>query len=215
MNTSSMGRVSHAPASDSPRATATADARPSGPRPPSLVSAEAGAPEQFRTIVADPPWQYGDNLPGRGRGAEKHYPTLTVEQIARREFSFPWPPLMPDSRLFLWATAPLLREALFVMEAWGFRYRTGAVWEKVGRLGMGRTFRIQHEHLLVGVRGRPDVLSHNIRSVFRAPLRAHSQKPDEAYDLIEQLSPGPYVELFARTPRPGWVTLGTMEGAGQ
>lgn len=214
MNTSSTGRVSRASASDSSRAPVTDLAAPRGPRPPSLVSvADAPEGEPFRTIVADPPWRYGDTLPGPGRGAAKHYPTLSVVQIARREFLFPWPPIAPDSRLFLWATAPLLPEALLVMREWGFRYRTGAVWEKTGRLGMGHTFRIQHEHLLVGVRGKPLTLAHDVRSVIRAPARAHSEKPDEAYALIERLSPGPYVELFARRERPGWVTLGTMEGA--
>lgn len=213
MNTSSTGRASPAIADDSRLDRATSSAPPPATRPPSPASAGAALGEPFRTIVADPPWRYGDDLPGPKRGASAHYPTLTVEEIARREFLFPWPPLAPDSRLFLWATAPLLREALFVIEAWGFRYRTGAVWEKTGRLGMGHTFRVQHEHLLVGVRGRPEVLAHDVRSVFRAQATQHSRKPDEAYALIERLSPGPYVELFARRERPGWVTLGTMEGA--
>lgn len=210
MNTSSARRVSPATVDDSRLAQATPSA-PLGTHPPSPVAAAAAFGEPFRTIVADPPWKYGDDLPGPGRGASKHYPTLTTEQIARREFSFPWPPLAPDSRLFLWATAPLLPEAIYVMRAWGFHYRTGAVWEKTGRLGMGHTFRVQHEHLLVGVRGRPRVLAHDVRSVFRAPATRHSRKPAEAYALIERLSPGPYVELFARESRPGWTTIGTME----
>lgn len=166
----------------------------------------------FQTISADPPWRYGDRLPGPGRGASKHYETLSTEQIAAKEFDFAFPELAPDCRLFLWATAPLIRDALYVMEAWGFRYVTGMVWEKLGRLGMGRTVRVQHEHILIGVQGKPAVLSHSVKSVFRAHATSHSRKPALAYELMQRLSPGPYVELFAREEREGWTTLGRMEG---
>lgn len=163
----------------------------------------------FATIVADPPWRYGDRLPGPKRGAGSHYPTLSLADIASREnWRFPWPELEPDCRLFLWATSPLLPEALHVLSAWGFTYKAGMVWHKLGRMGMGRTVRVQHEHLLIGVRGKPAVLSHSVLSVFEARPLAHSAKPDEAYRLIERLSPGPWVELFGRKERAGWTVLG-------
>lgn len=161
--------------------------------------------EPIVTLVADPPWKYGDALPGNGRGASKHYRTLEVWEIQRIDL----PPLAKDCRLFLWTTGNFLRPAFSVMEAWGFR-DSGAqmIWHKLGRLGMGRTVRVQHEYVLIGVRGRPPVLNHSTRSVFEARPGIHSAKPDEFYDLAESLSPGPYADLFARRERPGWYCWG-------
>ena len=160
--------------------------------------------EGFRTLVADPPWQFGDRLPGK-RGAEKHYDVLTLEDIK----NFPLPPLADDCRLFMWRVASMQQEALDVIKAWGFTLKTEIVWVKKttnGKraFGMGRTVRAEHETCLIAVRGRPDVLSRSVRSVFEAPLGAHSAKPDAFYDLVDELSPGPTAELFARRQRIGW-----------
>ena len=161
--------------------------------------------EPIQTLVADPPWKYGDSLPGKGRGAEKHYAVMPLWEIKR----FPLPELAKDARLFLWCTAPFLRPAYEVLEAWGFRDTMAQmVWHKLGRLGMGHRVRVQHEYILIGERGRPPVRSHSIRSVFEARPSRHSAKPDESYELIEKLSPGPYGELFARTRRDGWECWG-------
>ena len=157
------------------------------------------------TLVADPPWPYRDKLPGNGRGAEKHYRLLTVPEIMR----FPLPELEDASRLFLWTTGPFLRPAYAVLEAWGFRDTLAQmVWHKTGRLGMGRRVRVQHEYVLIGERGRPALLARNVRSVFEAKPAGHSAKPDVFYELVERLSPGPYVELFARRHRSGWECHG-------
>ncbi len=164
-----------------------------------------------RVLVADPPWQFGDKLPGPKRGAAKHYATLSVAEIC----AFELPPLADDAYLFLWRVSSMQQEALDVMRAWGFTLKTELVWKKLTtkgnrHFGMGRTLRAEHETCLVGVRGRPAVRCKSIRSVLEAPLpeRRHSAKPDAFYDLVEQLCEGPYVELFARRHRPGWQCFG-------
>lgn len=163
----------------------------------------------FACIAADPPWKFGDKLPGPGRGAEKHYPCMPVEAICRFEL----PPLERDAVLFLWRVASMQDEALAVARAWGFVVKAELVWKKLTRtgkrfFGMGRCVRNEHEVALICTRGRPSILSHAVRSVFEAPVGRHSEKPDEFYDIAEQLCPGPRVELFARRHRAGWTCLG-------
>lgn len=99
----------------------------------------------YGVIYADPPWRYDDATPNRA--VENHYPTMSNEEICALPV-----PAADDCVLYLWATAPKLREALEVMEAWGFNYRTHAIWDKV-KIGMGYWFRGQHELLLIGTRG--------------------------------------------------------------
>lgn len=101
---------------------------------------------QFNVIYADPPWQY-DFCCTDSRKIENHYPTMSAEEIAKIKFT-----TADDAVLFLWATAPKLREALYVMESWGFTYKTHAVWDKE-IIGMGYWFRSQHELLLIGTKG--------------------------------------------------------------
>lgn len=104
-------------------------------------------------------------------------------------------------------------EALRVMRAWGFTPKAEIVWIKKtasGKrwFGMGRQVRMEHETCLVGTMGQPEVLSKSVRSCITAPYTRHSGKPEAFYKAVEELSPGPYLELFARTSRPGWVQIG-------
>lgn len=166
-------------------------------------------PDPFRVILADPPWMFRDRLPGSKRGAAKHYNALRTSDIMR----FPLPPIADDAWLFLWRTHTHQREAMQVMEAWGFRYASEIVWVKVSKngrplLGMGHTVRQSHEVCIVGRRGRPKQRTKAIGSVILAPRRLHSVKPTHMYDLIEAFTPGPYLELFARARRPGWHSIG-------
>lgn len=163
----------------------------------------------YACLVADPPWRFGDKLPGPGRGAEKHYPTLSIADLC----AFALPPLAADAYLFLWRVSSQVAEAYRVVEAWGFTPKTELVWVKrteTGRrwFGMGRTLRAEHETCIVAVRGRPTVLNRSTRSTFEAAAGRHSAKPEAFFDLVEALVPGPYVELFARRQRPGWTCLG-------
>jgi N6-adenosine-specific RNA methylase IME4 len=163
-----------------------------------------------RVLLADPPWKFGDALPGAGRGAAKHYPCMSVEELK----SFQLPELASDCLLLLWRVAAMQSEALEVARAWGFTIKAEVVWLKQTRLGkrwfgMGRYVRAAHEVCLIGVRGRVQVADRSVRSVFDAVALEHSRKPDAIYEIAERLVPGgPYVELFARRARAGWLCLG-------
>ena len=170
-----------------------------------------------RVLIADPPWKFGDSLPGRARGAVKHYPCLSVDDIC----NFPLPPLMGDCYLFLWRVAAMPEEALRVVRAWGFVPKAELVWLKTTSLGkrwfgMGRTVRNEHETCIIATRGKPQVRSHAVRSTFTAPVGRHSAKPDLFYETVEKLCEGPYTELFARRQRVGWNCCGNeVEGTGE
>ena len=159
----------------------------------------------YQVIYADPPWRYSFSRTD-SRKVENHYQTMTQTDLCA---ACPVP-VAGDAVLYLWATAPKLLEALEVMEAWGFRYVTQAVWDKE-RLGMGFWFRGQHELLLVGVKGRfsPPATSVRRSSVFRHPRGRHSEKPAAVRDHIAAAHPDARrIELFARTRAPGWDAWG-------
>ena len=121
-------------------------------------------------------------------------------------------PATENSVLFLWATAPKLREALEVLTHWGFNYRTHAIWDKE-KIGMGYWFRGQHELLLIGVKGNFSPPEPEVRnsSVIRDKRANHSQKPICIYEIIEKMFPShKYIELFARNERPGWASWGNQ-----
>lgn len=176
------------------------------------------AGQKFKTILADPPWQFQNRT---GKVAPEHkrlnrYPTMRLDEIK----ALPVAEVADEnSHLYLWVPNALLLEGLEVMKAWGFRYKTNIIWEKVrndgapdGR-GVGFYFRNVTEILLFGVRGT------NVRTLdpgrsqvnlIRSKKREHSRKPDEMIDLIERCSPGPYLELFARGVRDGWTLWGNQ-----
>lgn len=159
----------------------------------------------FNIIYADPPWRYEHPI-SESRKIEKQYPTLELEQIKE----MPLPETEENAILFLWATAPKLEEALEVMNAWGFKYRTHCVWDKE-IIGMGYWFRGQHELLLVGVKGRvsPPEVSLRISSIIVSRRTEHSKKPEVIYDLIEKWFPNQtYIELFSREERENWISWG-------
>lgn len=114
-----------------------------------------------------------------------------------------------DAHLYVWVTNPLLPQALPLIEAWGFRYVTLLTWRKLGTLGLGFYFRGDTEHVIFAVRGRapiaPDIRA---RNWFAARKTGHSIKPDLFYEMVERVSPGPYLELFARRRRYGWDVWG-------
>jgi N6-adenosine-specific RNA methylase IME4 len=171
---------------------------------------------EYRTIVADPPWDYGAD---HGRwpkspsgGAVIHsaipYEAMTLEQIRALPVGAE---AASDARLFLWATSKHLPDALGVMTAWGFTYKQTLIWHKTGNPSpFGGSVAPNHaELLLVGVKGSPPVVKRLRSSVVSAKKpRAHSVKPECFQDAIEQVSPGPYLELFARRERLGWDTWG-------
>lgn len=170
---------------------------------------------RFRTILADPPWQFMNRT---GKVAPEHrrlhrYRTLTLPEIA----ALPVSKYAADpAHLYLWVPNALLAEGLEVMRAWGFTYKSNLVWYKVrqdggpdGR-GVGFYFRNVTELVLFGTRGHMRTRPPGRRQVnlLYSRKREHSRKPEELYEIIEACSPGPYLELFARHIRPGWVAWG-------
>lgn len=182
---------------------------------------------RFRTIVADPPW------PERGggktvRGCQRHYPTMTVREIA----ALPVPTLYGSdgAHLWLWATNSYLEDALLVMRAWGFRYINLRSWFKgeadpedteepieLQNAGIGQYLRGETEQLLFGVRGAlpyrylPDGKRAQLGTALIAPKTTrHSEKPP-VHEGIERVSHGPFVELFARRVVPGWSCFGNEQ----
>jgi N6-adenosine-specific RNA methylase IME4 len=170
---------------------------------------------RFSVILADPPWLFRTRSEkGKGRSAEQHYACLKIEDIK----ALPVESVSArDSALFLWATGPLLPEAIEVMRCWGFTYRCVAfTWVKrtpLGKFwhwGMGYWTRSNAEFCLLGARGDIRRVSAGVHSVLDDPVMNHSSKPHTAYDRIEALM-GPeqdYLELFARNARPGWTAEG-------
>ena len=171
------------------------------PEPPPLPEGP------FQLVYADPPWQLGN--PDGPNAPERHYPTMTLTEIAALE-----PPAADDAILLLWAVNCLLPQALEVVRAWAFEYKTNLVWVKPS-IGPGNWARNRHELLLLTTRGHPPPADPDLRpdSVIEADRRRHSQKPDEVYGLIETAWPHlSKLELLARTPRPGWAAWGNQLG---
>lgn len=170
-------------------------------------------PGQCSTIVADPPWRYG-NTSTRG-AAQGHYSTLSIEQLCGTEplpdgsyltKDVVIPKTAERAHLYLWSTAGHLREAFYVMEAWGFTYKTYLVWVKP-QMGMGNYFRVSTELVLFGVKGDMRTLkpAQSIKNYFEASRRKHSAKPKEFRAIVKKASPGPYLEMFARCRRNEFV----------
>jgi N6-adenosine-specific RNA methylase IME4 len=169
----------------------------------------------FGTILADPPWQFTNRT---GKMAPEHrrllrYPTMTLQEIMELPVS---QLALPKSHLYLWVPNALILEGLEVMRRWGFTYKTNLVWYKTrkdggpdGR-GVGFYFRNVTELCLFGTRGnlRTGAPGRRQVNIITKQKREHSRKPDEQYEVIEQCSPGPYLEMFARHPREGWSQWG-------
>jgi len=164
--------------------------------------------KKYQIIYADPPWDYGkplkwNGIHGKAFGPEHYYNTMTLEDIKSLSI-----PTERDSWLILWATAAKLPEAINVLNAWGFDYRTCAIWDK-WHLGLGWFFRIQHELILIGRKGKPLQPKIKPRSIFNEVRTRHSQKPQCVRDWIDKAFPdATKLELFARQKVEGWDCWG-------
>lgn len=162
--------------------------------------------KRYRTILADPPW---DVLQRGHRGASEHYDLMSVEQIK----AMPIAELAEDDAwLWLWVTNATWRDGYDVMTAWGFTYRSPLTWVKP-RLQLGQYLRNMTEHVLFGTRGKAKVNFRAQPTWFIAPVQEHSHKPEEQFAIIERVSSGPYLELFARRRQPGWDAWGNEIGS--
>ena len=189
-----------------------------GNRTPGDDLRELAGRRKFKTILADPPWQFQNRT---GKVAPEHkrlnrYGTMTLDQIK----DLPVADVAADTaHLYLWVPNALLPDGIEVMRAWGFNYKSNLIWHKIrkdggsdGR-GVGFYFRNVTEVILFGVRGK------NARTLapgrsqvnfLSSRKREHSRKPDEQYPLIESCSPGPYLEMFSRGTRKGWTVWGNQ-----
>lgn len=174
--------------------------------------------KRYRTILADPPWRFENRT---GKMAPEHrrlsrYGTMSIEEIC----ALPVADIADTTaHLYMWVPNALLPEGLQVLRSWGFIYKTNIVWHKLrkdggsdGR-GVGFYFRNVTELILFGVRGKNARTLAPARSQVNyigTRKREHSRKPDEQYELIQDCSPGPYLEMFARGVRPGWDVWGNQ-----
>lgn len=155
--------------------------------------------QKYQTILADPPWKYGK---GWGWGAGEYYELMNIETICALQV-----PSADNAHLYLWTPNGMIKDALKVMESWGFRQKTIITWAKPYSI-FGYYFKGQTEQLLFGVRGRLPPLSRRETTLLNAPNGRHSQKPETMYRKIEAISPPPRLELFARQKREGWDVWG-------
>lgn len=147
----------------------------------------------YGTILADPPWEY-DN--------PRYYDRMTLADIKAIDVLH-----MDVKHLWLWTTNTYLPRSLEVVEAWGFDYRSLLTWEK-NRMGTGWWLRNKTEHIIFATRSKKDRATPRSRTtIIHEKWRPENHKPDIQYDIIEELSPGPYLELFSTKPHPGWDAL--------
>lgn len=166
----------------------------------------------YGALIADPPWYFRNySVKGEEKNPVAHYDCHDLPAIA----ALPVGQLAaPDCALFMWATAPMLPEALQLMAAWGFTFKSAGAWAKRSStgdkwaFGTGYCFRSAAEFFLLGTIGKPAVLSRSIRNLIVEPVREHSRKPDNLHSIAEALYAGPYAELFGREQRPGWDVWG-------
>ncbi len=158
---------------------------------------------RFGAIYADPPWQYGNQ--GTRAATSNHYVTMPFDEIA----ALPIDGLAAEnSHLHLWCTSPFLREGVELVRAWGFEYKSSFVWVKP-EMGIGNYWRLSHEFMLLGIRGKCPFRDHSLMSWMQASRSSgHSAKPHNVRGMIERASPGPYLELFGRQAAQGWTVWG-------
>jgi len=181
---------------------------------------------KFSKIIVDPPWQFNDKLTMSSvkRGAESNYPVLSIEELKKLKIS----EISEDNSIIgLWCPFVFLQNGLDLLMEWKFVYKTLFIWvkqtknsvpindfeaENIEKLafGMGRTFRSCAEVALIGIKGKPEIISHSERNVTVSPmLKNHSEKPNSLHEAFDRMIPkGKGIELFARRPYKEWNCIG-------
>jgi N6-adenosine-specific RNA methylase IME4 len=161
---------------------------------------------RYQAVVIDPPWDWGDEGDADQFGrARPVYQTINYGKLIDLPIG---EQAADNAHLYLWITNRSLPKGFSLLEAWGFRYVTMLTWCKP-HFGMGNYYRGQTEQVLFGVRGSLPLLRRDRGTWFQASRPArHSGKPDAFYELVEECSPGPWLEIFSRSARPGWAAWG-------
>ena len=164
--------------------------------------------DKYDLVYADPPWQYGNSMPDYFTEQANHYPLMSIDQICQMPIK---EIINKDAVLFLWVTSPMLQDAFKVIEAWGFKYKTSFVWDKI-KHNMGHYSSVRHEFLLLAIKGSYPL--HNLKlydSVFSEERTEHSKKPQFYYQMIEDIyCNAKKIELFSREKREGWYSYGNQ-----
>jgi len=171
--------------------------------------------KRYRTIVADPPWNYRQKWGGKEltssffkggteRGAACFYPCMTQEELLNLPVGL-W--AMDNAHLYLWVTNAFMVQGHEIARAWGFEVKTIITWCK-NQLGMGMWYRNTTEHILFAVRGSLKCLHKDVPTHFMAERHGHSEKPAAFYDMVQHMSLGPYLDVFARKQRFNWDCWG-------
>ena len=168
---------------------------------------------KYNCLYVDVPWGYDNQKTGGSfqSGAKSKYKVMTTQEVCDMA-----PDIKSisdkDSVLFMWGTVPMLPEALLVIEAWGFKYKTKITWHKIGRLGLGYWFRGEVEELFVATRGSFKALRCQERNHIEHPVLKHSEKPEVFRQLIDKavsnIKGVRKIELFSRNVVPGWTCIG-------
>jgi N6-adenosine-specific RNA methylase IME4 len=156
----------------------------------------------YHVLVIDPPWQYEKRSEDATHRSRNLYPTMSISELMDMEI-----PAEENSVLWLWTTNAFLHEAYHIIEEWNFTPKTVLTWVK-DRMGMGDWLRGKTEHCILAIRGKPVINLTNQTTVLNAPLREHSRKPDEFYQMISDLCPGRKIDIFSRESREGWDQWG-------
>lgn len=170
----------------------------------------------YGALLIDPPWRFSNySAKGEVKNPVAHYSCMSLADLR----AMPVADLAaPDCAMIMWATAPLLPEAVALMSAWGFTFKSAGAWAKQSSTGQkwafgtGYCFRSAAEFFLLGTIGKPRIKSRSVRNLIVAPIREHSRKPEDQYEMVEQLFDGPYAEVFSRAARPGWDSFGDEAG---
>lgn len=164
--------------------------------------------DKYDLVYADPPWQYGNSMPNYYTEQANYYPLMSIDQICQMPIK---EIINKDAVLFLWVTSPMLQDAFKVIEAWGFKYKTSFVWDKI-KHNMGHYSSVRHEFLLLAIRGSYPL--HNLKlydSVYSEERTEHSKKPQFYYQMIEDIyCNAKKIELFSREKREGWYSYGNQ-----
>ena len=162
--------------------------------------------KRYKIIYADPPWEYRSKTGNKMKsGASMKYKTMSFKELSKIPIDFVCD---RDCVLFLWVTVPLMDVGFNLLKAWGFKYKTAVFWRKIMSLGMGWWFRGQVEVCLLGIRGSIRAFRIQKANFIQCKVGRHSTKPIEMYELIEMTGLDPKLELFARSKRDGWDSIG-------